>query len=80
MVSRREPEANRAKVAQLGLTFPVVLQKQWEVSRLYGMFSTPIGYLIDEHGVLASDVAVGAGPILALVNQPATAEPALHAQ
>src|SRR5262249_33448446 len=58
MVSRREPELNQAKVAKLGLSFPVVLQKHWEVSRLYGMFATPIGYLIDEQGVLRSDVAV----------------------
>jgi peroxiredoxin len=78
MVSRREPELNRTKVTQLGLTFPVVLQKQWEISRLYGMFSTPIGYMIDEQGVLVSDVAVGAGPILALASQPtAAAAPAL---
>ena len=32
-----EPKANRAKVKEHGLTFPVVLQKQWEISLLYGM-------------------------------------------
>jgi hypothetical protein len=46
-----------------------VLQKQWEVSLKYGMFATPIGYLIDERGILASDVAVGVGPILVLVDE-----------
>ena len=66
MVSRREAEANRAKAAEHGLTFPVVLQKSWEVSRRYAMFSTPIGYLIDEQGVIVKDVASGVEPILAL--------------
>jgi peroxiredoxin len=66
VVSRRDVEANRAKAAALGLTFPIVLQKQWEVSLKYAMFATPVGYLIDERGILASDVAVGVGPILAL--------------
>ena len=33
------------------------------------MFATPIGYLIDEQGVLVSDVAVGIEPILALAEE-----------
>ena len=70
VVSKRDVEANRAKVAALGLTFPIVLQRQWEISLLYAKFATPVGYLIDEQGILASDVAVGVGPILALVDEP----------
>jgi peroxiredoxin len=66
VVSRRGVEANRAKATALGLTYPIVLQTQWEVSLKYAMFATPIGYLIDEQGILASNVAVGVGPILAL--------------
>jgi peroxiredoxin len=66
MISRGAVEANQAKAAQLGLTFPIVLQQQWEISRLYGMFATPIAYLIDEAGVIVKDVAVGVEPILAL--------------
>ena len=46
MVSRGDIEANRKKVAEPGLTFPVALQRQSEMSRLYGMFATPIAYLI----------------------------------
>jgi hypothetical protein len=42
------------------------VQKQWEISREYGMFATPIGYPIDEQGIIARDVAVGIEPILAL--------------
>jgi peroxiredoxin len=67
MVSRGEIEANREKVAEFGLSFPVALQKQWEVSRDYATFATPVAYLIDAAGVLASDVAVGVEPILGLL-------------
>jgi peroxiredoxin len=69
VVSRRDVDANCAKASALGLTFPIVLQKQWEISLHYAMFATPIGYLIDEQGILASDVAVGVGPILALAGE-----------
>jgi peroxiredoxin len=70
MVSRRDEEANRKKIESLGLTFPVVLQKNWEISKLYGMFATPIAYLITEEGVIVADVAKGVDPILALVSTP----------
>jgi hypothetical protein len=40
---------------------------QWEISRRYAMFATPIAYLIDEAGIIARDVAVGVEPILALM-------------
>ena len=71
MVSRGDEEANRAKAAQHGLTFPVVLQRQWEVSRDYAMFATPVAYLIDAEGTIARDVAVGVEPIMALLTEPA---------
>lgn len=77
MVSRGDRDANRRKIAEHGLRFPVVLQKQWEVSRAYGKFVTPMGYLIDERGVITAPVAVGADAILALLSdaapQPAAA-------
>ncbi|MDR5781357.1 TlpA disulfide reductase family protein [Caballeronia sp. LZ065] len=66
MVSRQDPETNRQKVAMLGLTLLVVLQRNWEVSLQYATFATPVGYLIDERGVLGSDVAEGSDAILAL--------------
>jgi len=69
IVSRGDVEANTRKMAEHGITFPVVLQRQWEISRLYGMFATPIAYLIDEEGIIAAPVAVGADRILGLVEQ-----------
>jgi peroxiredoxin len=67
MISRGTVEANREKVTEHGLTFPVVLQKHWEISREYGIFATPVGYLINEKGILATNVALGEGSILNLI-------------
>ena len=69
MISRCEPKENRAKVKEHRLTFPVVLQQRWEISRLYAMFATPVAYLIDEAGVVARDVVVGVEPILNLMTK-----------
>ena len=68
MIGKGEPKENRAKVKEHGLTFPVVLQQQWEISRQYAMFSTPIAYLIDQAGLIMNEVALGVEPILALMN------------
>ena len=67
MISKGEPKENRAKVKEHGVTFPVVLQQQWEISRRYAMFATPIAYLIDEQALIAHDVAVGTDAILGLL-------------
>lgn len=84
MVSRRDPEANRRKAATLGLSFPIALQKSWEISMLYAMFATPLAYLIDEEGGIISDAAKGVEPILALASQstarPGSTTPARSAQ
>ena len=69
MISKGEPDENREKIKEHGLTFPVVLQKQWEISRLYAFFGTPVGYLIDETGVLIADAAIGVDGILDLMNR-----------
>jgi peroxiredoxin len=73
VVSRRDAAATRAKAAALGLSFPIVMQRQWELSLKYAMFATPIGYLIDEQGIIVRDVVVGVEPILALADEPASA-------
>ena len=67
MISRGDLEANRRKAAEHDLSFPIVRQRHWEVSRAYGMFATPIGYLIDSEGSLASRAAVGAEAVLQLI-------------
>ncbi len=69
MISKDKPEENHEKVKEYGLTFPVVLQKQWEVSRDYAYFATPVAYLIDGAGVIAADVAVGVDAVVELMKQ-----------
>lgn len=68
MISRGDPQVNRQKAERYGYPFPVLLQRSWEISKQYGMFATPIGYLIDEEGVITKDVAVGNDAILALAD------------
>ncbi len=67
MLGKGEAAENRAKVKEHGLTFPIVLQQQWEISRLYAMFATPVAYLIDAAGVISTDVAVGTDAISGLM-------------
>ena len=75
MISKGEPKDNRAKVEEHGLSFPIVLQQQWEISRQYAMSATPVAYLIDETGVVAHGVGVGTDAILDLA---AKAEALFH--
>ena len=67
MISRGEPKENRVKVKEHELTFPVLLQQRWEISRRYAIFATPVAYLIDETGIITQDVAVGVDAILDLM-------------
>ena len=71
MVGRGDPDENRSKAEQLGLEFPVALQHGWELSKRYGIFATPVAFLIDEQGVIAKDVAKGKDEILGLISEPA---------
>lgn len=82
MISRGDVDANRAKAAQHRLTFPIGLQRHWEISKLYAMFATPIAYLIDGDGRVAAPVAKGPDAILGLWSRAAsvlTGGPALAA-
>jgi len=69
MVGRGDAEENRKKARQNGFEFPVVLQKKWELSKQYGIFATPVAFLINEEGVIARDVATGADAILELAQR-----------
>ncbi len=80
MVSRGDADVNRRKAADHGLSFPVVLQRQWEISRLYAKFATPIAYLIDERGVIAERVAMGVAPILSMLSNASSGDGRVPAQ
>ena len=74
LVSRGGLEENRQKAEAFGVEFPVVLQSGWKLSKKYGIFATPVAFLINEDGVIERDVARGPSEILSL------AEPALSAE
>jgi peroxiredoxin len=66
LVGRGDEQENRDKARKFGFDFPVVLQDKWKLSKAYGIFATPVAFLIAENGVIAKDVAVGKDAILAL--------------
>jgi len=68
VVGRGDPEENRRKAEEQGFRFPVVVQDKWKLSREYGMFATPVAFLIGETGVIARNVAVGPDEIVSLAH------------
>jgi peroxiredoxin len=69
MVGRGDPEENRRKAEEQSFEFPVVLQRKWELSKEYGIFETPVAFLIGEDGVIARNVASGVDEIMALARK-----------
>jgi peroxiredoxin len=74
VVSRGEPAENRRKADASGVEFPIVLQPGWKLSKKYGIFATPVAFLVDEEGVIERDVARGPTEILALAREALSAE------
>jgi peroxiredoxin len=74
MVSRGELAENRRKAEASGVEFPVVVQSGWKLSKEYGIFATPVAFLVDEEGVIERDVARGPNEILALAHAALSAE------
>jgi peroxiredoxin len=74
MVSRGGVEENRRKAEGSGVEFPVVIQPGWKLSKKYGIFATPVAFLVDEGGVIEREVARGPTAILALAREALGAE------
>lgn len=70
MVSRGDAQSNLEKARHHGFRFPVLLEEGWQLRKDYAVFATPAGYLIDERGVIAREVAIGNDAIARLVEQP----------
>ena len=64
---------NRKKALEHGIEFPVLLQDRWKLSREYGIFATPVAFLISKDGVIMRNVAQGADEIMKLANEGLTA-------
>jgi peroxiredoxin len=69
MISRGEAAETRAKASEFGLTFPIGLQRHWEISREYGIFANPAAFIVDEWGTIGADVAVGPERIMDLLQR-----------
>jgi peroxiredoxin len=72
LVGRGSADENRNKAAEFGFQFPVVLQNNWKLSKEYGIFATPVAFLIAENGLIARDVAIGKNAILDLAAEAKT--------
>jgi peroxiredoxin len=70
VVSTGGVEANRKLVTEHGIHCPLLLQEGMEVGAQYQANGTPMGYLIDEQGNIASELAVGGPAVLDLATRP----------
>ncbi|MDQ3858298.1 MAG: peroxiredoxin family protein [Actinomycetota bacterium] len=68
MVTRGGMEENRRRAEEHGIDFPVVVQPGWKLSKEYGIFATPVAFLVDERGRIARVVAKGGPEILGLAH------------
>ena len=66
VVTTGDAEENRKLVEHYGIRCLVLLQEQMEVAAKYRAQGTPMGYRIDGAGRIASELAVGAEPLLQL--------------
>jgi len=62
-------DGEEAPHRELGLRAPVVIDKGYKTAETLGMYGTPSAILVDEEGKFASELAVGAGNIWALIGK-----------
>jgi peroxiredoxin len=81
VVTTGDRDENRRLVEHYGIRCVVLRQDQMEVASRYGVQGTPMGYRIDAAERIASELAVGAEPLLQLAsaNAPRASNPAASA-
>jgi methylamine dehydrogenase accessory protein MauD len=62
LISRGDPEENRAKTAEHGVE-RVLLQQDWEVAAAYQVEGTPSAVLVRPEGTIGSSLALGYEPV-----------------
>jgi hypothetical protein len=67
MIGRGDAGENRQKAEAHGFKFPVVVQDRWKLSRQYGIFATPVAFLIGVDGRTTGGVARGSRQIMNLI-------------
>ena len=59
MITRRAPDLTREIAEAHGLTFPIGVQDNWEISRKIGALAVPAACIVDADGYLETDVVAG---------------------
>src|SRR5262249_49072773 len=67
VLTNGDAAANRKFFQEQGIHCPVLLLEQSDLASQYQANGTPMGYLIDAEGRIASPIAAGADALLALV-------------
>jgi peroxiredoxin len=68
VITRGDLEENRRLAREHRIRCTVLFDEKGEVAAAYGAPGTPMGYLIDEQGRIASELAAGAGKLLRLAD------------
>jgi hypothetical protein len=63
VITAGRPEDNQKYLTEFKLKCPVLLAEE-SLYQEYGANGTPVGYLIDQHGAIASSILVGGDDIL----------------
>src|SRR5262249_23325927 len=66
LVTAGDAEENRRFLEEHGIRCPVLVQQKDEILSRYRAGGTPMGYLLDEEGAIATPLTVGAENLLAL--------------
>jgi peroxiredoxin len=75
VVTNGDADENRKLIEQFGIRCIVLLQEKMEVAAQYRAQGTPTGYRIDTEGRIATELAVGAEPLLKLADAQAPPRP-----
>jgi peroxiredoxin len=70
LISRRAAEINRQMARVREISIPIALQEYWQISDLYGRRAVPSGCVIDEAGVLLTDLLTGKSHLDPIVTVP----------
>jgi peroxiredoxin len=72
LISTGGVEANREFMKEFGLTCSVMLQEGWTSGGAYGIAGSPMGYMLDEEGHIASRLTMGRDDLAALAKAAVT--------
>jgi hypothetical protein len=66
VIARGSVNENVEKARRARLGSPYLLQPGWSISKKFGIFATPVAFLIDADGRVAQPVALGADNVMEL--------------